>query len=302
LVNLLTKFQSYITAAITASATSLVLKSVTDIPAVSFMAILGAGTEDEEAVLVTAINTTTKELTITRAQRGSTAVAHAKNSLFYHSEIELTDLASNKSYSSPGNGLFLDLEYTGRELAAFKAMRCDLTYKPATSGCAVPIAIAGKIILDGNFTGGAGYCWGIQAQMHFADGCIINDEGACFVALRAVLTEDSKDGWTSTDGWLAALRVESLLQTNVTTASNPKALQQIGNWGGSSNFCTFDGVFMVYGRYCENLFWFYDCDADDSFITAETSDPVGEWTHKIKVHLNNGNLTRYIMLCTDPTG
>ena len=91
----LTKFQSYITAAITASATSLVLKSVTGIPSVPFKALLDSGKAVEELVLVTAVTTTTKTLTIVRAQGGSTAVAHAKNTLLYHAEIVAADLGKS---------------------------------------------------------------------------------------------------------------------------------------------------------------------------------------------------------------
>lgn len=80
-------FNSYITAAITASDTSLVLKSVTSIPTAPFMALLNVGTDKEEVVKVTAVNTTTKELTIVRAQGGTSAVAHSDNTLFHHCEI-----------------------------------------------------------------------------------------------------------------------------------------------------------------------------------------------------------------------
>jgi len=86
-LTLLALWNSYITAAITASATSLVVKSVTDIPTAPFMALLDVGTDDEEVVKVTAVTTATKTLTIVRAQGGTTAVAHAKETLFHHCEI-----------------------------------------------------------------------------------------------------------------------------------------------------------------------------------------------------------------------
>ena len=84
---LLALWNSYITAAITASATSLVLSSVTDIPTAPFMALLDCGSDDEEVVKVTAVATATKTLTIVRAQGGTTAVAHGKETLFHHCEI-----------------------------------------------------------------------------------------------------------------------------------------------------------------------------------------------------------------------
>jgi len=87
MANLLALFNSTITAAIDADDTSLVLEKLTSIPTAPFNAILDAGSADEEVVNVTAVTTATKTLTITRAQGGTTAVAHAKGTLFHHCEI-----------------------------------------------------------------------------------------------------------------------------------------------------------------------------------------------------------------------
>jgi len=86
-LTLLALWNSYITAAIDADDTELVLKSVTDIPTAPFMALLDCGSVDEEVVKVTAVATATKTLTIVRAQGGTTAVAHGDNTLFHHCEI-----------------------------------------------------------------------------------------------------------------------------------------------------------------------------------------------------------------------
>ena len=84
---LLALFNSYITAAITASATSLVLNSVSNIPTVPFYALLDCGSDDEEVVRVTAVATATKTLTVVRAQGGTTAVAHGDETLLHACEI-----------------------------------------------------------------------------------------------------------------------------------------------------------------------------------------------------------------------
>ena len=99
-LHLLTKFQSRITTALTTTATSIVLESVTGIPTAPFMAILEDSTSNAECVLVTTVTTVSKTLTVTRAQRGTTGVAHAAGTLFYHSEIELTDIAFGTSDAS----------------------------------------------------------------------------------------------------------------------------------------------------------------------------------------------------------
>lgn len=95
MVELLTRYQSYITAAITASATTAYASSVTGIPSAPFKAILDAGTDKEEVVMVTAVTTVTKALTIVRAQCGTTGVAHADNTLVYHAEVKAYDLGKS---------------------------------------------------------------------------------------------------------------------------------------------------------------------------------------------------------------
>ena len=110
----LTKFQSYITAAITATATSAVLASVTSIPSVPFKALLGAGTTKEELVLVTAVVTATKAITIVRAQGGSTAYAHNAKELLYHAEVIEADMGrSGRQHNlvygqDTGSGTYVD--------------------------------------------------------------------------------------------------------------------------------------------------------------------------------------------------
>lgn len=94
-MKLLTKFQSYTTAALTASATSIAVASVTDIPSVPFKALLDAGHDNQEQVIVTAVATATKTLTIVRGQGGSTAVAHNSKTLLYHSEIVEADIGKS---------------------------------------------------------------------------------------------------------------------------------------------------------------------------------------------------------------
>lgn len=102
MVHLLTKFQSRITTAIDADDVSIVLASVTDIPTVPFMAILEDSTTKAECVWVTAVTTVSKTLTVTRAQRGTTGVAHVVGTLVHHSEVALADLGFFEVWETAG--------------------------------------------------------------------------------------------------------------------------------------------------------------------------------------------------------
>lgn len=103
MVHLLTKFQSRITTAIDPDDLSIVLASVTDIPIVPFMAILEDTKDVAECVWVTDVTVLTKTLTVTRGHRGTTAVAHAVDALFFHSEIDLADLGFHETWITPGD-------------------------------------------------------------------------------------------------------------------------------------------------------------------------------------------------------
>lgn len=234
MVELLTKFQTYITAALTASATSIVVASVTDLPAVPFMAILDAGSDDEEVVLVTASVTATKTLTVTRAQRGSTGVAHAENTLLYHSEIEWSDIKQTETFAAAGHGLHIEHTFTLATSGALKSLQIEQTYQPASGGYATPIPIVGKVTLgeDAEFTGGQGAMYGVQGQLHLADGATLNNASSVFAALRGVITGAGTPVFTALDT-LAGIYVDNLCATDMHgVAARGASLASFQNHGG----------------------------------------------------------------------
>jgi len=91
-VPVLALFNTELSAAITASATTAYVKSVTSIPTAPFHAILDAGSSSAELVKVTAVTTATKALTIVRAQASTTARAHPEDTLVHACEMDSTML------------------------------------------------------------------------------------------------------------------------------------------------------------------------------------------------------------------
>ncbi len=87
MVKLKTRFQTRLTTALTASALSVVVESLTGVPTAPFRIIASPGTAKEELMMVTAVTTATKTLAVLRAQQGTTAVKHAKGTLVYHSGL-----------------------------------------------------------------------------------------------------------------------------------------------------------------------------------------------------------------------
>ena len=211
MVKLLAKFQTRLNAAITASATSIVVDSVSSIPAVPFMAVIGAGSNVEEAVLVTAVNTATKSLTVTRAQRSTTAVAHGVHQLFHHSEIEWSDIKQQETFSAAGEGLYIQHTFTLATTGALKSLRIEQTYQPASGGYGSPVPIASKVSLGegAEFTGGQGGMYAVQGQLNFKDGAIVNQASSIFAGLRGVITTEGTPVFTAFDA-LAGIYVDNL--------------------------------------------------------------------------------------------
>jgi len=83
-VPVLALFNTELSAAITAAATTAYVKSVTSIPTAPFYGILDAGSLYAELVLVTVVTTATKALTIDRAEGGTTARAHPEDTSFHY--------------------------------------------------------------------------------------------------------------------------------------------------------------------------------------------------------------------------
>lgn len=189
------------------------------------------------------------------------------------------------------NGIYVNNTFTLGTGGVHKAIQGDVTYN---GGYATSIGVAGRVTLDGTMTGSAAYCWGVQGQMNFGDDAELNDAGSVWAGGRFVLTEDNKDGVVHTDGHLCVVLIDSLLQTSITLSTGQKSLLRIGNWGGSSNFCTFDSVFHVYGRHCDNLFYFFDCDDVDGFITTVTGTALSGSLRKAAVTIDGA--TYYILL------
>lgn len=117
MIPLLALFNTYITTAIDADDTSVVVDDVTSIPTAPFHVIIGLGSEDEEVVRVTAVATATKTLTVVRAQVGTTGVAHGDNSLLHACEmnaahLSLDDMTRTLTGSSAASAMLLTVTDT----------------------------------------------------------------------------------------------------------------------------------------------------------------------------------------------
>jgi len=89
-------------------------------------------------------------------------------------------------------------------VAAHKSAQVELTYAPSSAGTACPIAVVGKLTLNGDLTAANNYPgmgWGIQGQLHIAtgstiDGSTYGDPGAVYAGVRGVLSDAGTSTYT----------------------------------------------------------------------------------------------------------
>lgn len=126
-----------------------------------------------------------------------------------------------------------------------KNLQSDVTYEPATSGYATPIAVAGKVTLAAGkeYTGGQGAIYGVQGQLHFETGAILNQANAVFAGLRGVITASGTPVFTALDT-LAGIYVDNLCATNLAgVGARGASLASFQNHGG-----TLDDAILLRGN------------------------------------------------------
>ena len=125
------------------------------------------------------------------------------------------------------NGLFVNNTFTKVGVIAHKAIQSDLIYTPASAGTACPIAVVGKVSLNGDLTAANSYPglgWGVQGQIHMVtgstiDGSTFGSPGAVYAGLRGVVTDAGTS--TYTKGNLAGLYSEIQMgQANANDGAN----------------------------------------------------------------------------------
>lgn len=103
-----------------------------------------------------------------------------------------------------GYGLKISNTFTKVGAIAHKALWSDLTYTPSETGTACPIAVAGKVNLNGNLTYAndyAGLGWGVQGQIHVVEGTTFAggtaDPGSIYAGVRGTVTSAGTSTYTS---------------------------------------------------------------------------------------------------------
>lgn len=186
-------------------------------------------------------------------------------------------------------GIYVHNTYTKNDGGVHKAICSEVTYTPSAAGYSTPIAIVGKVSLDGTFQTSTGYMWGVQGQLDFTDNAVTNQAASVFAAVRAVMTASATPTFTEADS-ISCLYCDNLSaydMTGLSTGYSSMIRLQAGQG-------VVDSALHVYGPSMVHLFNFENCQAGEQMITqnAET----GGTAQKIKCLFNG--VTYYMNMYT----
>jgi len=190
-------------------------------------------------------------------------------------------LGITNSFTLGGSSIKVTDTYTQILAAAHKSILSELTYTPQTAGVdaagtACPIAIVGKVNLDGDLTAANSYPglgWGVQGQIHVAtgstiDGSTFGSPGAVYAGLRGVITGAGTT--TYTKGALTGLYSEiQLAQANANDEANFNIYGAwIRNQGVATSTDVAAGLFIDSNPSFPNLF-LKGIDIEDAVLGIE---------------------------------
>ncbi len=177
-----------------------------------------------------------------------------------------------------------------------KAIQADVTYTPATTGFATSIAVAAKVVINGDFTGGTGYGWAIQGQLHFNNLADINNSSSIFAGVRAVITADATPEFAAGD--ICGLYVDNLVTYNMAATTGDVSFVRLANHGNGSSRSTIDSAIYIYGVKVTNLFEFNSAIGGGGFVSAFGGTGHGGTIKKVAMTIDGS--TYYLLASTTP--
>lgn len=195
-----------------------------------------------------------------------------------------TGSASGSFAASGGNSIKIDNTFTLATAGVHKAIQSDVTYTPATSGFGTSIGVAGKVSINGTFTGGQGFGWGIQGNINFTTDATINNSSSIFAALRGVITASGSPTFTAGD--VCGLYVDNLVTNEMAASSGDISFLRLANHGNGSSRSTIDQAIYIYGVKVTNLFEFNSAIGGGGFVSAFGGTAHGGTIKKVAITID----------------
>jgi len=170
-------------------------------------------------------------------------------------------------------------------------------YNPtAASGYGAVIGVYGEANIQGDFTGGTNWSFGVRGTLQLTNDTVINNASSIFGAINASMKDDATPTFTA--GHICGIYIENLIDADVSAINGITAMIYSAN--NASGTCTFDYGWYNYGPGITYLLGLYDCTAEGGCVSAGTADDVhGGAGVRIKIDVDG--TPYYLLASTTPT-
>ena len=116
-------------------------------------------------------------------------------------------------------------------------------YDPTATGYGAVIGVYGEANINGEFTGGTNWSFGVRGTLQLRDDTVLNNASSIFGAINASMKDDATP--TLTAGHVCGIYVENLIDADLSTISGIATMMYIAN--NSSATCTLNSAIYLYG-------------------------------------------------------
>jgi len=168
--------------------------------------------------------------------------------------------------------------YTG-ETGYHTAVMGAAIYTPATTGYGAVIGVYGEANINGEFTGGTNWSFGVRGTLQLTNNTVINNGSSIFGAINASMKDDATP--TLTAGHICGIYVENLIDVNLSAITGITAMIYMAN--NSSATCTMDTAIYLYGPKVTYFAQIYDGTVSGCIVADAVG---GSQSHKIKIDID----------------
>jgi len=169
-------------------------------------------------------------------------------------------------------------------------------YNPtAASGYGAAIGVYGEANIQGDFTGGTNWSFGVRGTLQLTDDTVLNSGSSIFGAINASMKDDATP--TLTAGHVCGIYIENLIDADLSAMTGISSMIYAAN--NSSATCTLDYGIYLYGPKVTNLLGLYDCTVGGCVSAGGTVGTHGTATLKIAIDIDG--TTYYLLASTVPT-
>jgi len=146
-------------------------------------------------------------------------------------------------------------------------------YNPsAASGYGAAIGVYGEANIQGDFTGGTNWSFGVRGTLQLTNDTVLNSGSSIFGAINASMKDDATP--TLTAGHVCGIYIENLIDANLAAMTGISSLIYAAN--NSSATCTLDYGMYLYGPKVTNLLGLYDCTVSGCVAANAGTAPAGD--------------------------